>query len=183
MTARAGTARSRPRRIAAADAVPVLLAAVLPALAGCRFAGAPPAPCPAQGLTVVVHASSHSLFLCRDGRLEARYHVALGRGGMDKAREGDERTPTGRYPLGAPRPSPSFHRFLPVGYPTAAQRTEGRTGGAIGIHGPDRRARLLGVLTTWVDWTAGCIAVGSDADIDRIAEWTVAAGASSIVIE
>jgi murein L,D-transpeptidase YafK len=102
---------------------------------------------------------------------------------MDKRVEGDERTPTGRYPLGAPRPSAPFHRFIPVGYPTAGQRAEGRTGGAIGIHGPDRRFRLLGSLTTRVDWTAGCLAVGSDAEIDRIAEWVAAARASSILIE
>ena len=182
MAHRAGTAGSRSRRTAVA-AVPVLLVAGVQALAACRSVEPPPAPCPAQGRVVRVHAPSHSLFLCRDGRAEARYRVALGRGGMDKRVEGDERTPTGRYPLGAPRPSTPFHRFVPVGYPTAAQRAEGRTGGAIGIHGPDRRARLLGPLTTWVDWTAGCIAVGSDADVDRIAEWTTAAGASSIVIE
>jgi hypothetical protein len=181
MATRAGTAQRS--RTAAAVAAPVLLAGVLPVLAGCRFSGAPGDPCPPQGRVVRVHPSSHSLFLCQDGRVEARYRVALGRGGLDKAREGDGRTPSGRYPLGAPRASSSFHRFVPVGYPTAAQRAEGRTGAAIGIHGPDRRARLLGPLTTWVDWTAGCIAVGADADIDRIAEWTAASGASSILIE
>jgi hypothetical protein len=182
MAPRAGTARSRSRRNAAA-AVPVLLSVALPALAACRSAEPPPDACPAQGRMVVVHASSHSLLLCRDGRAEARYRVALGRGGMDKRIEGDERTPTGRYPLGAPRASSSFHLFVPVGYPTAEQRAEGRTGGAIGIHGPDRRFSLLGPLTTWADWTAGCIAVGADAEIDRIAEWTAAVGASSILIE
>jgi hypothetical protein len=182
MAARAGTARSRPRRTAAA-AVPVLLAGTLSALPACRFPEATASPCPAEGRIVVVHAASHSLFLCRDGRAEARHRVALGRGGMDKRLEGDERTPTGRYPLGVPRASSSFHRFVPVGYPTAAQRAEGRTGGAIGIHGPDRRARFLGPLTTWIDWTAGCIAVGTDAEIDRVAEWTTSMGASSILIE
>ena len=169
-------------RSTVAAVVPILLAGVLPALAACRSAE-PPAPCPDRGRMVVVHSPSHSLFLCRDGRPEARHRVALGRGGMDKRLEGDERTPSGRYPLGTPRPSAPFHRFVPVGYPTAAQRADGRTGGAIGIHGPDRRFRFLGSLTTAVDWTAGCIAVGTDAEIDRIADWVTATGATSILID
>ncbi len=47
----------------------------------------------------------------------------------------------------------------------------GDTGGAIGIHGPGRRFRWLGSLSTLSDWTAGCIAVGSDAEIDEISSW------------
>ena len=170
-------------RSTVAAVVPAILAGVLPALATCRSAGPPAAPCPDRGRVVVVHSASHSLFLCRDGRAEARHRVALGRGGIDKRVEGDERTPAGRYPLGAPRPSSSFHLFVPFGYPTAAQRADGRTGGAIGIHGPDRRFRFLGSLTTAFDWTAGCIAVGKDAEIDRIAEWATAVGGTSILIE
>ena len=178
-----GTAGSRLRRTAAAAAVLVLLAGAVLALTARRFSGAPPAPCPTEGTLVVVHSSSHSLWLCRGGMPEARYHVALGRGGMGKRQEGDERTPSGRYALGLPRASSSFHRFIPVGYPTKGERAEGRTGGAIGVHGPDSRARRLGPLTTWIDWTAGCIAVGTTSDVDRIAEWIAATGASSILIE
>ena len=177
------TAGSRLRRSAAATAVLVLLAGAVLALAARRFSGAPPDPCPAEGTLVLVHSSSHSLWLCRGGRPEARYQVALGRGGMDKRREGDERTPSGRYALGLPRASSSFHLFVPVGYPTKEQRTEGRTGGAIGIHGPDSRTRLLGSLTTWIDWTAGCIAVGTTTDIDEVAAWVVATGTSAVLIE
>jgi murein L,D-transpeptidase YafK len=102
---------------------------------------------------------------------------------MGKRQEGDERTPSGRYALGPPRASSSFHRFIPVAYPTKEQRGEGRTGGAVGVHGPESRARRLGPLTTWIDWTAGCIAVGSTSEIDAIAEWTVKTAASSILIE
>ena len=176
-------ASSWPMRSAVGVAALTLVGAGVPWLAARRFAGAPAAPCPAEGTVVRVHAASHSLYLCRSGRPEARYPVALGRGGMDKHQEGDGRTPSGLYPLGSPRPSASFHRFIPVGYPTAGQRARGWTGGAIGIHGPDSRARLLGSLTTWVDWTAGCLAVGTTSEIDQIAEWTVATEASSILIE
>ena len=183
MADEAGTARSRPARWVVAVAVLAALGVVLLALGIRRFSGAPPSPCPSRGRVLVVHSASHSLFLCRDGRAEVRFRVALGRGGMDKRLEGDGRTPTGSYDLGPSRPSSSFHRFVPVDYPTKEQRAEGRTGGAIGVHGPDRRARFLGPFTTWVDWTAGCLAVGTDPEIDRVAEWTARTGASSIVID
>jgi murein L,D-transpeptidase YafK len=148
-----------------------------------RFSRAPAQPCPLSGTVVAVHSSDRSLWLCRDGKAQGRFRVALGRGGLDKRSEGDRRTPTGSYALGVPRASASFHRFVPVGYPTAAQASDGRTGGAIGIHGPDARFRALGPATTWVDWTAGCIAVGTRRDIDDIADWLSRSGARTIAID
>jgi murein L,D-transpeptidase YafK len=118
---------------------------------------------------VVVRAQHHALALCEDGRDVARHRVALGSGGLDKRRLGDGKTPLGIYPLGAPRPSSSFGTFVPVGYPTAAQQKQGFTGHSVGIHGPPRG--LGGALSTAVDWTAGCIAVGTDAEIQAISTW------------
>lgn len=115
--------------------------------------------------------------------MEGRFPVALGRGGLDKKREGDGRTPKGAYPLGAPRPSARFHRFVPVGYPTPEQRAQGLTGGDIGIHGPHAAFRPLGSLTTWVDWTEGCIAVGSRSEIEEVAAWVEAARPRAIAVE
>jgi hypothetical protein len=140
-------------------------------------------PCPPAGETLMVRAAEHRLYLCQSGRTEASFRVAIGRGGLDKRSEGDGRTPGGRYPLAAARPSERFHRFLQVGYPTAEQRAEGRTGSAIGVHGPDARFRWLGPATAWVDWTAGCIAVGTRGEIDAIADWVTRTGARTITIE
>ncbi len=95
--------------------------------------------------------------------------VALGRGGLDKMREGDGRTPIGTYPLGAPRPSPRFGTFIPIGYPTPEQCARGLTGGSVGIHGPARGATWLGALSTFIDWTAGCVATASDDDVALVA--------------
>jgi hypothetical protein len=148
-----------------------------------RRAAAPTAPCPPAGAHITVRAAEHRLYLCQAGRTEASFPVAIGRGGLDKRSEGDGRTPSGRYPLGTPRTSERFHRFLPVDYPTAAQRAEGRTGSAIGVHGPDARFRWLGPATTWVDWTAGCIAVGTRGEIDAVADWVTRSGARTITIE
>ncbi len=125
---------------------------------------------------VVVDTGKHRLHLCHDGTPEETFVVALGVSGVDKRRAGDNRTPLGAYGLGSPRGSQQFHRFIPVGYPTVAQQRAGFTGSAIGIHGPPRgfepATRLAALVET--DWTAGCIAVGTDAEIDRIVAWVAA---------
>jgi murein L,D-transpeptidase YafK len=118
-----------------------------------------------------VDAHRERALLCDGDAQHARYPVALGAGGVGKRREGDERTPLGAYPLGAPRASKSYGTFVPVGYPTTEQARMGFTGGAIGIHGPPRAFVSMGRLNTVSDWTAGCIAVGSDAEVQAIATW------------
>lgn len=101
----------------------------------------------------------------------ATFHVALGRGGTDKRRKGDGRTPLGTYALGAPRTSIQFGVFIPMDYPTPEQAARGFTGGELGIHGPPRGLTEPEYPTTGVDWTQGCIATGVDADIEVIAEF------------
>jgi hypothetical protein len=139
-------------------------------MSGCAGpASAAEAPACAAGETgVVVLARAHVLALCDDGKEQRRWKVALGSGGLDKRVQGDARTPLGRYPLGKPRPSSSFHTFIPVAYPTPAQAKAGFTGSAVGIHGPPRAFRLMGAATVETDWTLGCIALPSDADVDAV---------------
>lgn len=127
-------------------------------------------PCPSER-RVLVQLKAHRLWLC-DGTEEPRkFPVAIGSGGIGKQREGDGRSPVGTYPLGEPRPSAKFGTFIPVGYPTAEERRAGLTGSDIGIHGPPRSLFLLGIFSTWVDWTAGCVAVSSQKEIQEIASW------------
>ncbi len=113
------------------------------------------------------------LHLCEGGRAVTTYPVTLGSGGVDKRRQGDKRTPRGTYRLGQPRGSKKYHRFIHVGYPTKAQRQQGYTGSAIGVHGPPRGAVWVGRiglsrLLTLFDVTDGCIAVGTDEEIEEI---------------
>ncbi len=136
----------------------LLVVACTPATAS----GSSSAACATDGDLVVVDTRTHVLSLCSGRRAVARIRVALGRGGLEKAREGDGRTPIGSYELGSPRPSARFGTFIPIGYPTARKRERGFTGRNVGIHGPDRRARWLRSASTWVDWTAGCVATGTD---------------------
>lgn len=131
-----------------------------------------PSPCARVGAAVLVETGAHRLSLCQDGRASETFRVALGTGGVGKQREGDAKVPLGEYPLGTPRGSAQFGTFILVGYPTRAQRRAGFTGGAVGVHGPTRASRFLSSASnTDSDWTLGCIAVGSDAEIQRIAAW------------
>lgn len=125
--------------------------------------------CAVDGDLVVVDTRTHELWLCREHRAVARTKVALGRGGLDKTREGDGRTPLGTYSLGEPRSSVRFGTFIPIGYPTVEQSRRGFTGTHVGIHGPDRRVSWLGAVSTWIDWTAGCVATGNDDEIALVA--------------
>ena len=134
------------------------------------------------GTAVVVDTHARTLALCENGQETHHYKVSLGSGGLDKQKEGDARTPLGEYSLAPGRPSSDFHTFLAVGYPTSEQRAAGLTGGAIGIHGPARKYRWLGALAMVSDWTAGCIAVSSDAEIDQIDAWVKAHQVKSILI-
>ena len=125
--------------------------------------------CTVDGNLVVVDTGAHTLWLCSERRALGHFKVALGRGGLSKTRRGDGRTPLGTYSLGAPRASARFGTFIPVGYPTREQSARGLTGADVGIHGPERRASWLGSLSTWIDWTAGCVATGTDQEISVVA--------------
>jgi hypothetical protein len=129
------------------------------------------AECPHAQTLLLVDTKAHELKLCEDGVTVSAFRVALGRGGTDKRQEGDNKTPLGRYALGAPRGSARFGVFLPVGYPTKEQSAKGFTGANIGVHGPDRHFAWLGRANLWFDWTAGCVAVGTDQSIQAIAAW------------
>ncbi|MCM2280791.1 MAG: L,D-transpeptidase family protein [Bdellovibrionaceae bacterium] len=126
-------------------------------------------PCRARGTSVVVFTWFHSLYLCQNNQVVGDFDIALGRGGIYKRREGDRKTPIGTYPLLEPYPSREFGTFIPVGYPTVAERRAGYTGSDIGIHGPARRFRCAGFMNTSFDWTRGCVAVASDEQIETIA--------------
>jgi murein L,D-transpeptidase YafK len=142
-----------------------------------------PSPCAQAGSAVLVETGAHRLSLCQDGRVTESFRVALGTGGVGKTREGDAKVPLGAYPLGAPRASAQFGTFILVGYPTRAQRRAGFTGGAVGVHGPTRGARFRSSSSnTDSDWTLGCIAVGSDAEIERIAAWVLQKRVTRVLI-
>jgi murein L,D-transpeptidase YafK len=149
----------------------ILLLAVLATVPAMAFGVTATAPCASSEPQVIVATNEHRLWLCDGGRPLASYRVALGRGGKDKKVQGDNKTPLGTYLLGTPRASARFGTFIPVAYPTPEQRNQGFTGTDVGIHGPDRRFRWAGRMNTWFDWTAGCIALATDEEVQAVAAW------------
>jgi len=129
---------------------------------------------------VEVELAAHRLLLCRAGTAASAYKVALGRGGVGKKAAGDLKTPLGDYTLGAPKDSAKFYKFIPISYPSELQKKVGFTGADVGIHGPHRYFAWLGSLTTKLDWTQGCIALGSDKEVDEVASFLSAFSVSRI---
>lgn len=132
--------------------------------------------------TVVVDTKQHTLALCHGGTPAELFRVRLGKHGVAKTREGDGKTPLGKYALGAPVPSQRFGTFIPIGYPTLEQRKLGYTGSAVGVHGPLREVRWLGRWVNAIDTTDGCVGIATDAEMKRITDFVVAHGARAIAI-
>ncbi len=130
----------------------------------------------------MVDATRRVMTVCEDGRSREVLSVRLGREGIDKTREGDQRTPTGRYPLGAPVASRDFGTFVPIRYPTVAQVRAGYTGSAVGVHGPARRVRWLGRLVNVFDTTDGCVGLATDEETTAVATWVRLHPGATIVI-
>ena len=142
----------------------------------------PKDPCDAMGTLLLVDTRDNVLWKCQEGNNVGQYSIALGRGGVGKHAQGDGKTPVGEYMVGKPRVSERYGLFIPVGYPTVEQRKRGYSGADIGIHGPPRALKWLGSLTTWFNWTRGCIAVGGDDEIKDIARWVQENGVNRIRI-
>lgn len=129
-------------------------------------------PCTGLGTLLIADTDTQILYLCKDGKSVRDFDFAKGWHGVQKRKEGDERTPLGVYSIKAPRRSENgFHKFIHINYPTSLQKKNGYTGSNVGIHGPSRWARCLGRLNTYFDWTNGCIAVASDRDINEISRF------------
>jgi murein L,D-transpeptidase YafK len=117
---------------------------------------------------VVLRKSERELVLYRAGRPLKSYRVSLGlRPEGHKEREGDFRTPEGRYMLTWRNPQSEFFLSIAVSYPNAedlanARRNGWRPGGSIMIHGLPNVPRHPRERYLSTDWTDGCIAVSNE---------------------
>jgi murein L,D-transpeptidase YafK len=73
-------------------------------------------------------------------KLIADYYVTLGKNGIDKTREGDQKTPVGVYHVTANLPRKKLTDFygagaFPINYPNEWDRRQGRNGHGIWLHG------------------------------------------------
>jgi murein L,D-transpeptidase YafK len=122
-------------------------------------------PEPERANLVLVEKAARRLTLLRDGRVMATYPVSLGPAPTGpKQREGDGRTPEGRYRVEYKNPGSVAHLSLKVSYPNAAQQASAAAagyepGGDIMIHGIMNGFGWLGPLHRLMDWTNGCVGV------------------------
>jgi len=105
-----------------------------------------------QKHAIVVDSGLSRLYLFEnvDGRprFEADYYVTLGKRGVEKTREGDQKTPLGVYRVVATLPRQKLSDFygsgaFPLNYPNAWDKLMGRKGHGIWLHGtpPDTYSR------------------------------------------
>jgi murein L,D-transpeptidase YafK len=133
----------------------------------------PPLVAGRQADLIAVDKTHHAMMLFSGAQPLRTYAVSLGRGGLGaKIREGDNRTPEGRYRVDGRNPRSAFHLSLHISYPdvqdvAAASARGEKPGGDIMIHGLRNGFGWLGPLHRLADWTAGCIAV-TDAEIEEI---------------
>ncbi len=123
---------------------------------------------------VVVHKAERKLYLLQNGMPFKEYHVSLGpqpRG--HKYREGDDRTPEGRYTLDFKKENSDFYKAIHISYPNQYDLELARVagvnaGGSIMIHGfPDRPLEFPAAVIQKINWTDGCIAVTNE-EMDEI---------------
>jgi murein L,D-transpeptidase YafK len=122
---------------------------------------------------ILVEKSKHTMTLFSgDVRVKTCW-VALGGEPVGaKQREGDHKTPEGKYTIDSRNARSKFHLALHISYPNEADRKRARKrnvspGGAIMIHGLPDEFAFLGALHRKTDWTDGCIAV-TDEEIEEI---------------
>jgi murein L,D-transpeptidase YafK len=135
---------------------------------------------------IVVEKSARRMTLLRGDDVLARYDIALGGDPVGhKQKEGDGRTPEGRYAVDFKHPRSRFHLALRISYPDAndrdnAHRIGASPGGDIMIHGLPNGLGWIGGLHRIRDWTDGCVAVTND-DIENI--WAMASIGTPVEIK
>ncbi len=113
---------------------------------------------------VVVKKSQYSLTLYSKGVAVKRYWVALGpnpRG--PKIKEGDNKTPEGRYLLDYRKPDSKYYKAYHISYPSLSDMNRAKQmgvqpGGQILLHGQRKGSVMDSEMLQNSNWTNGCIA-------------------------
>jgi murein L,D-transpeptidase YafK len=114
---------------------------------------------------VVVNKSQSRLSIIRDGKTIKSYLIAMGDApNGHKLKEGDQRTPQGRYFLDYKKSDSAFYKSIHISYPNEEDKLRADAlgispGGMIMIHGENPRSTLSPEEAQKYNWTNGCIAV------------------------
>ncbi|MEM9172177.1 MAG: L,D-transpeptidase family protein [Pseudomonadota bacterium] len=121
---------------------------------------------------VVVDKSQRWLRLYAGETVLREFPIALGGSPTGhKQREGDNRTPEGRYTLDVRNTNSDYFLSIRISYPSPADLDSAAArgvpaGGQIMIHGQPNTPRYSPRVYATSDWTNGCIAVSNAAMID-----------------
>lgn len=122
---------------------------------------------------VVVEKSKRTLMLFEQGQLRKSYKVSLGQNPQGhKQRQGDNRTPEGKYHLTWVNERSKYYRSLHVTYPNKKDRQRAwaqgvSPGGDIKIHGLPNNQEFPEDVYMGLNWTNGCIAM-RNSDLDDL---------------
>jgi murein L,D-transpeptidase YafK len=113
-------------------------------------------------------------------KLVADYYISVGKLGIEKSVEGDQRTPLGVYFITSNLNPKSLRDFygagaLPINYPNQLDIKRGKSGGGIWLHGTPPEQFSRAPLST-----DGCVALANP-DLERIIK-TVAIGSTPVLI-
>jgi murein L,D-transpeptidase YafK len=113
-------------------------------------------------------------------RLIADYYVTLGKNGIEKTREGDQKTPVGVYHVTANLPRKKLTDFygsgaFPINYPNEWDKRLGRNGHGIWLHGVPSD-----VYSRPPRASDGCIVLANN-DLDSVAQY-VQVGMTPVII-
>ena len=121
---------------------------------------------------VTVDKSKRRLYLVKNNVIVREFKIALGKQPIGhKMKEGDKRTPEGRYNLGHVMEHSQFYRSMHISYPNQHDRAIASTlrvnpGGDIKIHGQKNGEWRSSKYVQSFDWTNGCIAL-TNAEMDE----------------
>ena len=124
--------------------------------------------------SIMVDKSLRRLYLIKDGKTVRAYKIALGLAPEGrKLKEGDYRTPEGKYYISVRKADSSFMLALQISYPNEADLARAAAadvpaGGLIMVHGRPIRpnnGRDRNYYSTR-DWTDGCISVSNAAMLE-----------------
>jgi murein L,D-transpeptidase YafK len=134
-------------------------------------ASGPPLRASAVADKVLVRKRQRKLYLIEGSKVLKRYNVSLGGHPVGpKIREGDRKTPEGKYVLDWHNPESQFYKSIHISYPNAidlarASKLDVPPGEDLFIHGQPND--FTGPGKQPGDWTDGCIAVSNE-EMDEI---------------
>lgn len=122
---------------------------------------------------VIIEKEARLLHLVQDDEIFRTFKIALGISPVgDKLREGDFKTPEGKYLLDGRNPNSDFFLSIHISYPDpvdwrqASEAGYDNPGSAIMIHGQPNSPTYSETYYRTQDWTNGCIAVSNSDMID-----------------